>query len=162
MTLIQLKTPNNHQPAQRHTQQTSINTVTHCHNFDNQDTFKYKDKYTTLLEQELHNPYWCLHDPITTQTYQILDNMDIETMPHAVYFTRNTNNITKINQIPYQTITYNDNGMFTAHLLDNTLVEIFIDNGAMPSILPIRTYNKFPLLHKYPKMESNTPIHTGG
>ena len=24
------------------------------------------------------------------------------------------------------------------------------------------TYKKFPLLHKYPKTESNTPIHTGG
>ena len=43
----------------------------HYHNFDNQDTFTYKDKYTTQLEQELQNPisYWCLHDPITTQTY---------------------------------------------------------------------------------------------
>ena len=23
-------------------------------------------------------------------------------------------------------------------------------------------YNKFPILHTYPKTESNTPIHTGG
>ena len=36
------------------------------HSFDNQDALTYKDKYTTLLEQELQNPYWCLHDPITT------------------------------------------------------------------------------------------------
>ena len=41
-------------------------------------------------------------------------------------------------------------------------IEIFIDNGAMPSILPLHTYNKFPILYKYPKSESNTPIHTGG
>ena len=45
---------------------------------------------------------------------------------------------------------------------DNTLVEIFIDNGATPSILPLHTYNKIPILHTYPKTESNTPIHTGG
>ena len=31
-----------------------------------------------------------------------------------------------------------------------------------PSILPLHTYNKFPILHTYPKTESNTPIHTGG
>ena len=34
------------------------------HNFDNEDAFTYKDKYTALLQQELQNPYWCLHDPI--------------------------------------------------------------------------------------------------
>ena len=28
--------------------------------------------------------------------------------------------------------------------------------------LPLRTYNKFPILHTYPKTKSNTPIHTGG
>ena len=69
-----------------------------------------------------------------TQTYQILSNMDIETMPHVMYFTSNTDTVTKINQIPYQTITYNDNGMFTAKLMDNTPIKIFIDNGATPSI----------------------------
>ena len=60
-------------------------------------------------------------------------------MPHAVYFYGNPDNVTKINQVPYQTITYNDNGMFKAQLLDATSVKIFIDNGA--------TNNKFPLLH---------------
>ena len=39
------------------------------HDFDNGDAFIYKDKYTTLLQQELQNTYWCLHDPITTQSY---------------------------------------------------------------------------------------------
>ena len=34
------------------------------HDFDNGDAFIYKDKYTALLQQELQNPYWCLHDPI--------------------------------------------------------------------------------------------------
>ena len=52
--------------------------------------------------------------------------------------------------------------MFTAKLMNDTPVEIFIDNGATPSILPLHTYNKFPILHTYPKTESNMPIHTGG
>ena len=88
--------------------------------------------------------------------------MDIEIMPHAMYFTGNSNTVTKINQVPYQMIEYNDTGMFTAKLMNDTLIEIFIDNGATPSILPLCTYNKFPILHTYPKTESNTPIHTGG
>ena len=37
------------------------------HNFDNGDALTFTDKYTTLLQQELQNPYWCLHDPITTE-----------------------------------------------------------------------------------------------
>ena len=41
------------------------------HDFDNGDAFTYKDKYTALLQQELQNPYWCLHDPVTTKSYQI-------------------------------------------------------------------------------------------
>ena len=44
--------------------------------------------------------------------------------------------------------------------MDNTQVEIFTDNGATPSILPLNVYNKHPILQKYPKMESHTPIHT--
>ena len=88
--------------------------------------------------------------------------MDIETMPHAMYFTGNSNTVTKINQVPYQTIEYNDNGMFTAKLMNDTPIEIFIDNGATPSILTLCTYNKFPILHTYPKTESITPIHTRG
>ena len=55
------------------------------HNFDNGDAFTYNDKYTALLQQELQNPYWCSHDPITTKSYEILTEMDIETMPHAMY-----------------------------------------------------------------------------
>ena len=54
------------------------------HDFDNGDAFVYKDKYTALLQQELQNPYWCLHDPITTKSYQISTDMDIETMPHTM------------------------------------------------------------------------------
>ena len=88
--------------------------------------------------------------------------MDIETMPHAMYFTGNSDTVTKINQVPYQTIEYNENGMFTAKLMIDTPIEIFIDNGATPSILPLHTYNKFPILCTYPKTESNIPIHTGG
>ena len=52
--------------------------------------------------------------------------------------------------------------MFHAKLMDNTQVEIFIDNGATPSILPFNEYNKYPILQKYPKAESHTPIHTVG
>ena len=70
--------------------------------------------------------------------------------------------VTKINQVPYQMIEYNDNGMFTVNLMNDTPIEIFIDNGVTPPILPLCTYNKFPILHTYPKTKSNTPIHTGG
>ena len=90
--------------------------------------------------------------------------MDIETMPHTKYFTGDldTVTVTKINHVSYQTIVYNDNDMFTAKLINDIPIEIFIDNRATPSILPRCTYNKFPILHTYPKTESNTPIHTGG
>ena len=132
------------------------------HNFDNQDSLTFKDKYTALLQQELQNPNWTLHDPITTKSYQISKDMDMETMPHAMYFTGNLNTITKINHVPYQTIEYNDNSTFTAKLMNDTPIEIFIDNGVTPSILPLCTYNKYPILHTYPKTESHTPIHTGG
>ena len=63
--------------------------------------------------------------------------MDIEMMPHAMYFTGDLDTVTKINHIPYQTIEYNDNGMFTAKLMNDTPINIFIDNGATPSILPL-------------------------
>ena len=132
------------------------------HDFDNQDSLTFADKYTALLQQELQNPYQKLHDPIMTKSYQISKDMDIETMPHAMYFTGDLDMVTKINHIPYQTIEYNDNGMFTAKIMNDSPIKIFIDNGATPSILPLHTYNKFPILHTYPKTESNTPIHTGG
>ena len=41
------------------------------HDFDNQDLLTFTDKYTALLQQELQNPYWNLHDPIMTKSYQI-------------------------------------------------------------------------------------------
>ena len=132
------------------------------HDFNNGDALTFKDKYTVLLQQELQNPYWCLHDPITTKSYQISSEMDIETMPRAMYFSGNKETIAKINQVLYQVIEYDDKGMFQAKLMDNTHVEIFINNGATSSILPLSIYNKYPILHKYPRMESHTPIHTGG
>ena len=88
------------------------------------------------------------------KSYQISSKMDIETMPHAMYFSGNKET--------YQVIDYDDKGMFQAKLMDNTKVEIFIDNGATLSILPLNVYNKYPILQKYPKMEGHTPIHTGG
>ena len=121
------------------------------HDFDNHDSVTFTDKYTALLQQELQNPYWSLHDPVTTKSYQISKDMDIETMPHAMYFTNNTDTVTKINHVPYQAIVYNDNGMFTAKLMDDTPVETFIDNGATPSILPLHTYNKSPHFTYLPK-----------
>ena len=39
------------------------------HDFNNGDAFTFKNKSTALLQQELQNPYWCLHDPITTKIY---------------------------------------------------------------------------------------------
>ena len=70
--------------------------------------------------------------------------------------------ITNINHVPYQTIVYDERGMFQAKIMDETQVQIFIDNGATPSILLLNTYNKYPFLRTYPKTESNTPIHTRG
>ena len=80
--------------------------------------------------------------------------MDIETMPHAMYFTGDLDTVTKINHVPYQTIVYNDNGVFTAKLMNDTLIKIFIDNRATPSILPLHAYNKIPILCTYPKQKA--------
>ena len=113
-----------------------------------------------MLQQELQNPYWNLHDPIMTKSYQISKDMDIEMMPHTMYFTGDPDTITKINHVPYQTIVYNDNS--TAKLMNDTPIKIFLDNGATPSILSLCTYNRFPILHTYPRTESNILIHTGG
>ena len=75
------------------------------HDFDNQDSLTFTDKYIALLQQELQNPYWNIHDTIMTKSYQISKDMDIETMPHAMYFTGDTDTVTKINHVPYQTVT---------------------------------------------------------
>ena len=40
------------------------------HDFDNQDSLIFRDKYTALLRQELQNPYWNLHYPIMTKSFQ--------------------------------------------------------------------------------------------
>ena len=52
--------------------------------------------------------------------------------------------------------------MFPAQLMDNTPIQVFIDNGATPSILPLSTYNKHAILQKYLKAKSTAPVHTGG
>ena len=57
-----------------------------------------------------------------------------------------THTVTKINHVPYQTMQYNDKGMFPAQLMDDTPIQVFIDNGATPSILPLITYNKHSIL----------------
>ena len=130
--------------------------------FNNGDELTFKDKYTALLQQELQNPYWCLHDPIMTKSYKISSEMDVETMAHAMYFSGSIEAVTKIthamyfsgsieavtkiNHVQHQTIEYDDKGMFQAKLMDDTQVQIFIDNGATPSILPLSTYNKYSVL----------------
>ena len=114
------------------------------------------------MQQELQNPYWCLHDPVTTKHYQISTEMDTESMPHAMYFSGNAKTVTKINHVPYQTVQYDEKGMFLAQLMYDSPIQVFIDNGATPSILPLSTYNKHPVLQKCPKTKSTTPIHTGG
>ena len=93
---------------------------------------------------------------IMTLTIKILPHSETNIQPHAIYFTGNSDTINKIYHVTYQTIEYNDNGMFTTKLVNDTPIEIFIDNSATPSILPLCTYNKFPILHTYPKTESNT------
>ena len=72
--------------------------------------------------------------------------MDVETMPHAMYFSGSKETIVKINQVPYQIIEHDNKGMFQAKLMDNTHIQIFIDNGATPSIFPLSIYNKYPIL----------------
>ena len=72
------------------------NTNIQYHDFDNSDALIFKDKYTALLQQELQNPYWCLHNPIMTKSYHISMEMDIETMPHAMYFTGNMRQLPKL------------------------------------------------------------------
>ena len=83
-------------------------------------------------------------------------------MLHAMYFSGGIETVTKINHAPYQTIEYDNKGMFQVKLIVDTQVQIFFDNGATSSILPLSTYTKYPILQKYPKTESYTPIHTGG
>ena len=78
------------------------------------------------------------------------------------FFSANTKTVTKINYAPYQTVQYDNKGMFPAQLMADTTMQVFIDNGTTPSILPISTYNKHPVLQRYPKTKSTTPIHTGG
>ena len=58
--------------------------------------------------------------PTMTKSYQISTEMDIETMPHTIYLSGNTEAVTKINHVPYQTIVYDDKGMFQAKLMDET------------------------------------------
>ena len=99
---------------------------------------------------------------MTAKSYQISTEMDIETMPHVMYFSGNPETVTKINHVSYQTVSYDDKGMFPAKLMDDMPIHVFVDNGATPSILLISTYNKHPVLQKYPKTKSTTPIHTRG
>ena len=55
--------------------------------------------------------------------------MGTETMPYAMYVSGNTDTVIKINHVPYQTIQYDDKGMFPAKLMDDTPRQVLIDNG---------------------------------
>ena len=46
--------------------------------------------------------------------------------------------------------------------MDGTPIQVFIDNRATHFILLLSTYNKHPVLQKYPKTKSTTPIHSEG
>ena len=48
-------------------------------------------------------------------------------MPHAMYLTGNEKIVTKTNHVLYQTITYDDTGMFPAKLLDESPIKALID-----------------------------------
>ena len=52
-------------------------------------------------------------------------DIDVETMPHAMYFSGSDKTVTKINHVPFQTIAYDDKGMFPANLMDNTPIKVF-------------------------------------
>ena len=134
--------------------------VMHTYSIMNLTTKTYSQSGTNT--QHYYNKNYKTHIGINMTQSRPKVTKFLKTMPHAMYFTGNSDIVTKINQVPYQTIEYNENDMFTAKLMNDTPIEIFIDNGATPSILPLRTYNKFPILHTYPKTKSNTPIHTGG
>ena len=90
----------------------------------------------------------CYKIPTGVKSYQKSPEMDIESMPHAMYLSGNTETVTKINHVPYQTVQYDNKGMFPAQLMDDTPIQVFIDNGATPSILLISTYNKHPVLKR--------------
>ena len=159
MTLTKVSRQNTQLHIYNENMHIEILLATHTYSIMNLTTKIYSQSGTNT--QHYYNKNYKIHIGIyMTQSHS--KDMDIETMPHAMYFTGNSDTVTKINQVPYQTIQYNENGMFTAKLMNDTPIEIFIDNGATPSILPLRTYNKFPILHTYPQTESNTPIHTGG
>ena len=88
--------------------------------------------------------------------------MDTEIVPHTMYFSDNCNTTTKINHVPHQTIDYDDKGMFSAQLMDETPIQAFIDNGVTHFILPLHSLDKYPVLQTYPNTESHISIYTGG
>ena len=106
-----------------------------------------------MLQQELQNPYWNLHDPIMNKSYQISKDMDIEMMPHAMYFTGDPDTVTKINHVPYQTIVYNDNGMFTAKLMNDTPIKIYLTMELHPPFYLYVLTTDFPFYIHIPEQK---------
>ena len=100
------------------------------HDFNNGDEFTFKDKYTALLQQELQNLYWSLHDPITTKSYQISSEMDIETMPLLSIYNKYPI-LQKYPQTESYTPIHTGGGMIESHFwieiplkLDNQAIQI--------------------------------------
>ena len=52
------KYPTIHTQSEHTYRDTFGNAHIQYHDFDNQDSLTFKDKYTTLLQQELQNLYW--------------------------------------------------------------------------------------------------------
>ena len=75
-TDITLKYPTIHSQRKHTYRDTFGDAHIQYHDFDNQDSLTFRDKYTALLQQELQNSYWNLHDPIMTKSYQISQDMD--------------------------------------------------------------------------------------
>ena len=65
------KHPSIHSQRKHAYRNTFGNSHIQYHDFDNQDSLTSTDKYMVLLQQELQNPYWNLHNPIMTKSYQI-------------------------------------------------------------------------------------------
>ena len=69
-------------------------------------------------------------------------------MPHAMYFSGNTKTITRINHAPYQKVQYDDRGMFPAQLMDDTPIQVFIDNGATLSLLLLSNTQYYKIIQR--------------
>ena len=71
------------------------------HDFGNGDAFIYKDNTQLYYSRSYKISIGVYMTPVTTKSYQISSDVDIETMLHAMYLSSNTNTVTKVNHVPY-------------------------------------------------------------